>query len=117
MKINTPGSMSPVREPLMMPPVGVSAIEVSMHWPFRIAEIDAPFPRCATISLLGHVGLQLVHDRLIRDAVIAVAPHAHGVVLRGNRQVRRHLGQRAMEVRVENGKVRDSRETAAAPRA
>ncbi len=56
MKISTPGSMSPVRVPLMMPPDGVRPIEVSRHWPLRIAEIDAPFPRCATISFSGTLG-------------------------------------------------------------
>ena len=45
MKISTPGSMSPVRVPLMMPPVGVRPIEVSRHWPLRMAEMDAPLPR------------------------------------------------------------------------
>ena len=48
--------MSPVRLPLMMPPVGVSPIDVSRHLPPRIAEIDAPLPRCATISFSGTFG-------------------------------------------------------------
>ena len=48
--------MSPVRVPLMMPPVGVSPMDVSMHLPFRIAEMEAPLPRCATISFFGTSG-------------------------------------------------------------
>ena len=37
--------MSPVRVPLMMPPVGVRPIEVSRHLPSRMAEMEAPLPR------------------------------------------------------------------------
>jgi hypothetical protein len=55
-KRSTPGSMSPVRVPLMMPPVGVRPIEVSRQTPLRMAEIDAPLPRCAAISFSGTFG-------------------------------------------------------------
>ena len=48
--------MSPVRVPLMMPETGVMLIDVSRHSPLRIAEMDAPLPRCATISLYGTFG-------------------------------------------------------------
>ena len=56
MKSRTPGSMSPVREPLMMPPVGVKPIDVSRHWPLRIALMEAPLPRWATMSFSGTLG-------------------------------------------------------------
>ena len=45
MKMTTPGSMSPVRDPEMMPEVGVSDMEVSRHLPSLMAEMDAPLPR------------------------------------------------------------------------
>ena len=56
MNNRTPGSMSPVRVPLMMPPVGVRPIDVSRHLPLRIAVMEAPLPRCATISFSGTLG-------------------------------------------------------------
>ncbi len=48
--------MSPVRVPLMMPPVGVRPIEVSRHLPLRMAEMEAPLPRWATMSFSGTLG-------------------------------------------------------------
>ena len=45
------GSMSPERVPITSPSSGVRPIEVSTQAPFNTAEIDAPFPKCATMIL------------------------------------------------------------------
>ncbi len=48
--------MSPVRVPLIRPPVGVNPMDVETHLPFRIADIEEPLPRCATIKRSGTFG-------------------------------------------------------------
>ena len=50
---STPGSRSPGRVPMMMPPVGVRPMVVSMERPSRTAVMLAPLPRWATISRGG----------------------------------------------------------------
>ena len=97
--------MSPVRVPLMMPPVGVSA-----HRRVQALAVADGGDRRAVAQmghdqLLRHVGLQLVDDRLVGDAVIAVAAHAHRGVLLGDGHMRDHFGHGAMEVGVEDDEV------------
>lgn len=43
--------MSPDRVPITNPSIGVNPIEVSTGRPPRIADADAPLPRCSTIWL------------------------------------------------------------------
>ena len=43
--------MSPDRVPITSPSSGVSPMEVSIACPPRIADADAPLPRCSTIWL------------------------------------------------------------------
>ena len=52
-------------------------------------------------QLLRHVGLQLIHDRFVRDAMRAIAAHAHRGIFRGNGHVLGHFRHGAMEVGVE----------------
>ena len=56
-------------------------------------------------QLLRNVGLQLVDDRLVGDAVVAVAAHAHRRVLLGNGHVGYDFRHGAMEVGIENSEV------------
>ncbi|SHX39986.1 Uncharacterised protein [Mycobacteroides abscessus subsp. abscessus] len=48
-----PASISPVRVPITNPSSGVRPIEVSTARPRRIADADAPLPRCSTIWLMS----------------------------------------------------------------
>ena len=43
------GSISPERVPIIIPARGVNPIEVSTGFPWAIAEIEAPLPRCKVI--------------------------------------------------------------------
>ena len=56
-------------------------------------------------QLFRHVRLQLVNDRLVRDAVEPVAAHAHREVLFRQRHAGRDFRHGAMEVGIEHGEV------------
>ena len=60
-------------------------------------------------ELRRHIRLQLVNDRLVADAVVAVLAHTHCLELAGDRQPPRHLGDGAVEIGVEDGEVGHAR--------
>ena len=77
---STPGSRSPDRVPIMIPPVGVKPIVVSTLTPSRTAVRLAPFPRWAMMirpcAAAGVNRLQRLDDELARQAVKAVPDDA-----------------------------------------
>ena len=63
-------------------------------------------------QLLRHVRLQLVDDRLVGNAVIAIAAYPHRGIFRGDRHVLHDFRHGAMEVVVENREVGNAGEKA-----
>ena len=80
---SAPGSMSPLRVPITRPSSGVRPIEVSTATPPRIADADAPLPRCRTIwfsspEIPAEHRRHLLRHVLVRRAVKSVPPDLVG---------------------------------------
>ncbi len=59
-------------------------------------------------QFVGYIGLQLIHDRFIRNSMGTIPPNTHVGVLRWNRHVRGDFGHGAMEVGIEDDEIRNS---------
>ena len=61
----TPGSRSPVRVDMGMPPVGVSPMVVSTDFLLRRAQRLAPLPRWAKMARSGSSLAEVVDERFV----------------------------------------------------
>ena len=88
-----------------MPPVGVRPMVVSIDTPLRRAQRLAPLPRCAKMARSGRLLAEVMHQRLVGEAMETIASNTCVEVALGKRQVRSDFRHGAMKGIVEAGKM------------